>query len=69
VTLDWAILPLWQPKPRMSDGDKYDHHNYQIILCRLQLLLCSSYWNPSVTDVKDKRKASEELQDGGGEKK
>ncbi|KAG2750137.1 hypothetical protein P692DRAFT_20874652 [Suillus brevipes Sb2] len=61
----WAIPPLRQPKPRMSDRDKYGSRNYQLILRRLQLLPCTSYSNPAVTDLKGKRKASEEPDDGG----
>ncbi|KAG1844460.1 hypothetical protein F4604DRAFT_1937501 [Suillus subluteus] len=65
----WAIPPLHQPKLRMSDRDKYGSRNYQLILRRLQLLPCSTYLNPSVLDVKGKRKASEEPEDEGAAKK
>ncbi|KAG2741941.1 hypothetical protein P692DRAFT_20821997 [Suillus brevipes Sb2] len=34
----WAIPPLRQPKPKMSDRDKYGSRNFQIILRRMQLL-------------------------------
>jgi hypothetical protein len=56
----WSIPPKQKIDPKMSDRDKFELRNYQLILRRMQMLPCASYVKAAMLDPKDKRKASEE---------
>ncbi|KAG1883972.1 hypothetical protein F4604DRAFT_1919778 [Suillus subluteus] len=56
----WRIPLKTKIDQMMSDQEKFGSRNYQIIMRRMQLLLCTVYLKPAVLDPKGKRKASEE---------